>query len=79
MREGESLTQFIEAAVCRETEYRVAQNAAVDRAQKALRSAEAGVGLLTTEALLAGMTQRAHAAQQRIREAVAARNKRSSR
>ena len=77
LREGESLTQFIEGAVCREAEYRVEQNAGVERARKALRNAEAGVGLLTADDFLAGMTQRAHAAQQRIREMVAARNKRS--
>ena len=77
LREGESLTQFIEGAVCREAEYRVEQNAAVERARKALRSAQAGVGLLTAEDFLAGMTHRAHAAQQRIRETQTAKNKRS--
>jgi hypothetical protein len=71
LRPGESLTQFIESAVCREVEFRVAQDAAVARAKKALRSADKGVGLLTSEELLAGMAQRAKAAQQRIREAAA--------
>jgi hypothetical protein len=52
------------------------QNAAVARARKALRLADKGVGLMTAEALLAGMEQRAKAAQQRIREAVAARKNR---
>lgn len=78
LREGESLTQFIENAVCREAEFRAEQNAAVARAKKALRRADKGVGLMTTEELLAGMEQRAKAAQQRIRAAVAARNERSA-
>lgn len=75
LREGESLTQFIENAVCREAEYRAEQSAAVARAKKALSSAESGVGLMTAEGFLAGMEQRAKAAQQRIREAVASKNK----
>lgn len=78
LREGESLTQFIENAVCREAEFRTEQNAAVVRAKRALRSAEKGVGLMTADELLAGMGQRAKAAQQRIREAVAAGNKRTA-
>ncbi|MDC6167858.1 YlcI/YnfO family protein [Paucibacter sp. XJ19-41] len=78
LREGESLTQFIENAVCREAEFRTEQNAAVARAKRALRSADKGVGLMTADELLAGMEQRAKAAQQRIREAVAARNKRTA-
>lgn len=78
LREGESLTQFIENAVCREAEFRAEQNAAVARAKKALRRADKGVGLMTTEDFLAGMEQRAQAAQQRIRAAVAARNPRST-
>ena len=78
LREGESLTQFIENAVCREAEFRTEQIAAVARAKAALRSADEGVGLMTAEDFLAGMTRRAKAAQQRIREAVAAKNKRTS-
>lgn len=78
LREGESLTQFIEGAVCREAEFRTEQNAAVARAKKALRSADKGLGLLTAEDFLAGMAQRAKEAQQRIREAAAARNKRAA-
>jgi hypothetical protein len=78
LREGESLTQFIENAVCREAEFRAEQNAAVARAKKALRNADKGVGLMTTEELLAGMEQRAHAAQQRIRKAAAAKGKRAA-
>ena len=78
LREGESLTQFIENAVCREAEFRVEQNAAVARAKKALRSADKGVGLVTQEDFLAGMEQRAKAAQQRIREAAAAKKKRAT-
>lgn len=75
LREGESLTQFIENAVCREAEFRAEQNAAIARAKKALRDADKGAGLMRAEDFLAGMRQRAEAAQQRIREAVAARNK----
>lgn len=78
LREGESLTQFIESAVRREAEFRGEQNAAVARAKKALRHADKGVGLVTAEDFLAGMGQRAKAAQQRIREAAAARNKRAT-
>jgi hypothetical protein len=79
LREGESLTQFIENAVCREAQFRTEQNAAIARAKKALRSADKGVGLTTVEDFLAGMEQRAKDAQQRIRKAVAARNKRAAR
>lgn len=78
LREGESMTQFIENAVCREAKYRAEQNAAVTRAKKALRSADKGMGLLTAEGFLAGMEQRAEAAQRRIREAAAARTKRTT-
>ena len=76
LREGESLTQFIENAVCREVDFRAEQNAAVARAKKALRSADRGVGLLSAEDFLAGMTRRAQVAQQRIRQEVAAKKKR---
>lgn len=75
LRDGESLTQFIESAVCREAEFRAGQKAAVSRAKKALRSADKGVGLMTAEEFLGGMEQRAREARQRIREAVEARNK----
>ena len=78
LREGESLTQFIEGAVCREAEFRAEQNAAMARAKVALRSAAKGMGLLSAEDFLAGMTQRAHKAQQRIREATAAKSKRTA-
>jgi len=78
LREGESLTQFIENAVCREAEFRAEQNAAVARAKKALRSADKGVGLMTADDFLAGMQQRAQAAQHRIRAAVAGKNKRGA-
>jgi hypothetical protein len=77
LREGESLTQFIENAVRREAEFRTEQKSAVARAKKALRSADKGMGLMTGEQLLAGMHQRAKAAQQRIRAAVTARAKRA--
>jgi hypothetical protein len=78
LREGESLTQFIENAVCREAAFRTEQNAAVARAKKALSSTDKGVGLMTAEDFLAGMGQRAKAAQQRIREAVTAKKKRAA-
>lgn len=78
LREGETLTQFIENAVCREAEFRAEQNAAVARAKKALRGADKGVGLIAVEGFLAGMEQRARAAQQRIRKAAGAKNKRTT-
>lgn len=78
LREGESMTQFIENAVCREAEFRAQQKAAVARAKKALRRADKGEGLMTAEDFLAGMEQRAKAAQQRIREAAAAKDKRAA-
>jgi hypothetical protein len=78
LREDESLTQFIENAVCREAEFRAEQNAAVARAKKALLSADKGVGPMTADDFLTGMQQRAQAAQHRIRKAVAAKNKRSA-
>jgi uncharacterized protein (DUF1778 family) len=77
LREGESLTQFIEKAVCQEAQFRAEQNAAVARARKALRSADKGAGLMSADDFLAGMQQRAEAAQHRIRAAVAARAKRA--
>jgi hypothetical protein len=77
LREGESLTQFIENAVRREAEFRTEQGAAIARAKKALRSADKGVGLLTSEDFLADMQKRAKAAQGRIRAAVAAKKKRA--
>lgn len=76
LREGESLTQFIENAVRREAEFRAEQNAAVARAKKALRAAGRSVGVMTAESFLAGMQQRAKTAQQRIRAAAVAKNKR---
>ena len=78
LREGESLTQFIENAVRREAEFRTEQNAAIARAKRALRSADKGVGLMTADDFLVGMRQRATAAQQRIRAAVAAKGKRAT-
>ena len=47
LREGESLTQFIESAVCCEAQFRIEQDAAVARAKKALRNADKGAGLMT--------------------------------
>lgn len=76
LREGETLTQFIESAVSQEAAFRAEQGAAVARAKKALRLADKGVGLLTSEEFLAGMHARAQGAQQRIRAAVAAKTKR---
>jgi hypothetical protein len=77
LREGESLTQFIENAVSQEAAFRAEQDAAVARAKKALRLAEKGVGLVTAAEFLAGMHARAQRAQKRIRAAVAAKIKRS--
>lgn len=78
LREGESMTQFIESAVRREAAFRTEQNAAAARAKKALRLAEKGLGLMTSEAFLAGMEQRAKVAQQRIQAASRARGKRTA-
>jgi hypothetical protein len=75
LREGESLTQFIENAVCQEAEFRAQQSAAVARAKKALRLADKGVGLIGVDDLLSAMRQRAEAAQRRIRAAVAAKKR----
>lgn len=79
LREGESLTQFIEGAVRREAEFRAEQNAAIARARQALRAADQSAGLMTAEDFLAGMQQRATAAQARIRSAVAAKGTRAAR
>lgn len=78
LRTGESMTQFIESAVRREAEFRAEQNAAVARAEQALRSAENGQGLLTAEEFIDGMAQRAKAAQQRIRKATAAKRQQAA-
>jgi len=43
-----------------------------------LRNADKGQGLLTTEDFLAGMARRAQTAQQRIRDAAAAKGKRAA-
>lgn len=77
LREGESLTQFIENAVSQEAAFRAEQDAAVSRARKALRLADKGVGLMSAEEFLVRMHERALGAQQRIRAAVAAKIKRS--
>lgn len=74
LREGESLTQFIENAVRQEAEFRAEQKAAVGRAKKALRLADKGVGLMAADDFLAGMQERAQKAQHRIRAAVATMN-----
>lgn len=76
LRDGESLTQFIENAVSQEAAFRAEQAAAVARAKKALRLAEKGVGLMTAEVFLAGMQGRAQGAQERIRAAKAAKRER---
>lgn len=73
LRDGESLTQFIESAVCKEAAFRTEQNAAVTRAKKALRHANKGVGILSAADLMAGMAERAQVAKSRIRQAAAAK------
>ena len=78
LREGESLTQFIENAVRKEAEYRTEQKAAIARARKALRAAEKGTGVMAIEEFMAGMQRRAEAAQARIRAASAEKNKRAA-
>lgn len=79
LREGESMTQFIEGAVRREAQFRAEQNAAAARALTALRLADKGEGLMTADEFLAGMERRAKAAQQRIREAASAGSRRKAR
>jgi hypothetical protein len=76
LRDGESLTQFIESAVCHEAEFRAQKNAALSRAEAALSQADNGIGLMTAEDLLARMEQRAEAAKQRIQMALASRGQR---
>lgn len=71
LRDGESLTQFIESAFCREAEFRAEKNAALSRAEAALSQADKGLGMMTAEDFLAGMEQRAQSAKQRIQKAVA--------
>lgn len=78
LREGESLTQFIENAVRGEAEYRTEQKAAIARARKALRAAEKGVGMIAVDEFMAGMQRRAESAQARIRAASAEKNKRAA-
>jgi hypothetical protein len=78
LRDGESLTQFIESAVCKEAEYRAEQAAAIARAKRAQRAADKGTGLVTAEAFFAEMRQRGDAAVARIRAEVAARNKKAA-
>jgi hypothetical protein len=75
LREGETLTPFIEGAVSREAAFRTEQNAAIARAKKALREADKGLGLLPAADFLGGLDQRAHQAQQRIQAAIAAQGK----
>ena len=75
LREGESLAQFIENAVCQEAQFRAEQNATVARAKKAMRLADKGVGLIEADDFLAGMQERALAAQRRIRFAVVAKSR----
>jgi len=72
LREGESLTQFIEDAVRKEVEWRAAQAAFVARAQAALEEHEQ-VGGPTLANVQARMQQRASQGAERIRAAVAAR------
>ncbi len=76
LRDGESLTQFIESAVCHEAEFRAQKNAALSRAEAALSQADKGIGLTTAEDLLARMEQRAEVAKQRIQKALASRGQR---
>ena len=78
LREGESLTQFIESAVCNEAEFRAHKSAALRRAEAALSQADEGRGVITAAALLAGMEQRAQTASQRIQKAVAAKDRRAA-
>ncbi len=72
LREGESLTQFIEDAVRKEVEWRAAQAAFVARAQAALKEHEERGGPALAD-VQARMQQRATKGAERIRAAVASR------
>jgi len=72
LRDGESLTQFIEDAVRREVDWRATQADVVARAQAAFDEHQA-VGGPTLDEVQARMQQRAAAGAERIRAAVAAR------
>ena len=72
LREGESLTQFIEDAVRKEVEWRAAQVAFVARAQAALKEHEERGGPTLAD-VQARMQQRATKGAERIRAAVASR------
>lgn len=72
LREGESLTQFIEDAVRKEVEWRAAQAAFVARAQAALDEHEERGGPTLAD-VQARMRERATTGTERIRAAVAAR------
>jgi hypothetical protein len=72
LREGESLTQFIEDAVRKEVEWRAAQAAFVARAQAALEEHEERGGPTLAEVQVR-MQQRATKGAERIRAAVASR------
>ena len=72
LREGESLTQFIEDAVRKEVEWRTTQAAFVARAQAALEEHEESGGPTLAE-VQARMQQRATKGAERIRAAVASR------
>jgi len=47
LRYGESLTQFIEGAVCYEAEFRAQKNAQLRRAETALSQADEGLSIMT--------------------------------
>jgi hypothetical protein len=72
LREGESLTQFIEDAVRKEVEWRAAQAAFVARGQAALEEHEELGGPALAD-VKARMQQRATRGTERIRAAVTAR------
>jgi len=72
LREGESLTQFIEDAVRKEVEWRAAQGAFVARAQAALKEHEERGGPTLADVQVR-MQQRATKSAERIRAAVASR------
>ena len=74
LREGESLTQFIEDAVRKEVEWRAAQSAFVARAQASLEEYEEHGGPPLAE-VKARMQQRAAKGAERIRAAVASRTR----
>ena len=77
LREGESLTQFIGKAPFAARLSSAPSKTPLWPGEGCAAQMPTRAGLMTAEDFLAGMAQRAKAAQQRIREAATARKKRA--